>query len=82
RRASQKYKSGCAACLSEASCNPFSRRYQSGPPRSQALIFLFLFASRQKEKSIAIYGRSRYLCIFIINSKKQHGHHNAQSCSG
>jgi hypothetical protein len=38
-------------CLSEASCNPFSRRYQSGPPRSQALIFLFLFASRQKEKS-------------------------------
>jgi hypothetical protein len=37
-------------CLSEASCNPFSRRYQSGPPRSQALIFFGSFLHQGKKE--------------------------------
>ncbi|MDR0412243.1 MAG: hypothetical protein LBH61_00365 [Dysgonamonadaceae bacterium] len=36
--------------MSEASCNPFSRRHQSGPPRSQALIFFGSFLHQGKKE--------------------------------
>jgi hypothetical protein len=50
-------------CLSEASCNPFSRRYRSGPPRSQALIFFGSFLHQgKKEQSGEPKAQPAYFC--------------------